>query len=158
MKTIASIIDDARSGAGTVGILGLGVTGLAAAEYLVERGVRVIGLERSQADNAALRRRCSPGTLERLATKAELHFGIDGEKLTPYLEGMTACVISPGVSTEGAACGALKRNHIRLTSELELALAFSQNEAVVVTGSNGKSTTTQLLAAMLDRSGIPHLK
>ena len=67
--------------------------------------------------------------------------------------GFELAVLSPGVAPNGKFASTLKRAGIELISELELGLRYRTSPAVIVTGSNGKSTTTALIAHILQHSG-----
>jgi len=62
-------------------------------------------------------------------------------------------VLSPGVSLEAGVPEALKRYHLPMVGELELGLELSCKPAIVVTGSNGKTTTVHLIHEILRAAG-----
>jgi len=63
-------------------------------------------------------------------------------------------VLSPGVPHTIAPLEAARRRGIPVMGELELAARFIAEPIVAVTGTNGKTTTTELLGAMLQASGL----
>jgi UDP-N-acetylmuramoylalanine--D-glutamate ligase len=65
------------------------------------------------------------------------------------LEGVEVLVKSPGVPGEAALVVAARQRGIPVWSEIELASRLLPNPIVGVTGTNGKTTTTELLGAML---------
>jgi UDP-N-acetylmuramoylalanine--D-glutamate ligase len=71
----------------------------------------------------------------------------------PLLQGVELVVLSPGVPLESSVVGAIRRVGIPYVSELELGVQLHGGRSVVVTGSNGKSTTVSLIHDMLLRSG-----
>ena len=102
----------------------------------------VLGLARSgRAARAAL----EAGGTEVVA--ADRTLGND-EDLS-LLEGVEVLVKSPGVPGEAALVVAARERGIPVWSEIELASRLLPNPIVGVTGTNGKTTTTELLGAML---------
>jgi UDP-N-acetylmuramoylalanine--D-glutamate ligase len=81
----------------------------------------------------------------------EAHLGSDGVELLDEV----ACVVkSPGVPRDAPViAGALERG-IPVHGELELAWRLLGNRFVAVTGTNGKTTTTELLGAMHRAAGV----
>ena len=67
--------------------------------------------------------------------------------------GIKHAVLSPGVPPSGPIADALRRANIQMFSELELALRNCKSPAMIITGSNGKSTVTALIAHILQQSG-----
>lgn len=68
-------------------------------------------------------------------------------------------IVSPGWKPEHPLIQALIKRNIKITNEIDLAWHFRNLHApnqrwVAITGTNGKTTTTELTAAMLNASGI----
>lgn len=71
------------------------------------------------------------------------------------VEGLTALVKSPGVPGEVAQVAAARAAGIPVWSEVELAARMLPTNPIAgVTGTNGKTTTTHLLGAMLQAGGL----
>jgi UDP-N-acetylmuramoylalanine--D-glutamate ligase len=105
-------------------------------------GAVVLGLARSgRAAAAALERR---GTHVR---GADQKLGNDAD--VTLLDGAELLVKSPGVPGEAALVVEARRRRIPVWSELELGYRLLDNPLAVVTGTNGKTTTSELLGAML---------
>jgi UDP-N-acetylmuramoylalanine--D-glutamate ligase len=66
-------------------------------------------------------------------------------------------VLSPGVPANLPALRAARKKNIPVWSEIELAWRFLRGKLVAITGSNGKTTTTALVAHILKASNIPTL-
>jgi UDP-N-acetylmuramoylalanine--D-glutamate ligase len=66
-------------------------------------------------------------------------------------------VLSPGVPRNLPALEGARAKGIPVWSEIELAWRFLRGKLVAITGSNGKTTTTSLLAHILKMSGIDTL-
>jgi UDP-N-acetylmuramoylalanine--D-glutamate ligase len=82
----------------------------------------------------------------------EAHLGTDGV----HLLGGVACVVkSPGVPNEAPVIAAARERGVPVLGELELAWRLLPNRFVAVTGTNGKTTTTELLGAIWREAGLP---
>ena len=64
-------------------------------------------------------------------------------------------VLSPGVPANLPVLDAARKRGIPVWSEIELAWRFLRGKLVAITGSNGKTTTTSLVAHILETAGIP---
>ena len=104
---------------------------------------RVVGLARS--GQAALR------VLGDQARGVDRRNGDD----TPLaLEGIRCVVKSPGVPQEAPVVVAARERGIPVIGELELAWRLLPNEFIAVTGTNGKTTTVELLGAIHREAGV----
>ena len=119
-------------------VVGLARSGLAAADALARRGVQVIAFDRSPDVDA--------GRLGGLGV--ELRLGTEEEAV---LEGVELLVTSPGVPAESPLVVHAYAHGIPVWSEVELGYRLLPPGArlVGVTGTNGKTTTTELLGAIL---------
>ena len=82
----------------------------------------------------------------------DAHLGTDGVELL----GGVACVVkSPGVPNEAPVIAAARERGVPVLGELELAWRLLPNRFVAVTGTNGKTTTTELLGAIWREAGLP---
>ena len=136
-------------------VVGLGASGIESALALRRIGVPVRAVERMAAQEFQARSKFAARLEEVEKAGVETAFGIDGERVGGFCERVTLAIISPGVAREGAICGALLRRKVDLIGELELGVELTAGRSVVVTGSNGKSTTSTLIASLLKRGGIP---
>ncbi|MGB6844222.1 MAG: UDP-N-acetylmuramoyl-L-alanine--D-glutamate ligase [Candidatus Acidiferrales bacterium] len=66
-------------------------------------------------------------------------------------------VVSPGVPAHIPGIDLARANHIPVWSEIELAWRFLRGKVIAITGSNGKTTTTSLVAHILKNAGIETL-
>ena len=136
-------------------VVGLGITGVDTANFLLDLGVPVVCIERTPEEGYKAKSKYFD-RVEALRTRgASVVFGCDGEAIAPHLAGVNLAVLSPGVSLESAVAGALKARGIPMVSEFELGIELSRQPAVVVTGSNGKSTTVSLIEAMFKAAAMP---
>ncbi|MEZ4227417.1 MAG: UDP-N-acetylmuramoyl-L-alanine--D-glutamate ligase [Polyangiaceae bacterium] len=122
-------------------IYGLGKSGVAAAQLCVAQGARVTGFDRSELQRLSAEAR---------ALDAELVTGADA---TLDLTRAELVVVSPGVPDQPELRAALEAG-VEVIGELELASRFLRAPLLVVGGTNGKSTATTLLAALLEHAGL----
>lgn len=135
-------------------MVGLGVSGVESAMFLVRAGLRVVVCER-QAEAVFTQKSKFSASLPTLrAAGVEVHFGIDGEQVAPLLKDVGLVVLSPGVPLESSVVGTVRRLGVPYVSELELGIELHGGPSVVVTGSNGKSTTVSLLAHVLREANV----
>jgi len=123
-------------------VVGLARSGSAAALALSRRGVPVVAADRST--DVAGGRLASAGV--------ELRLGTEEESL---LEGVDLVVKSPGVPRESPLVAGAHARGIAVWSEVELGFRLRPAGArlIGVTGTNGKTTTTELLGAILRADG-----
>jgi UDP-N-acetylmuramoylalanine--D-glutamate ligase len=122
-------------------VVGLARSGHAAALALARRGVEVVAADRS--------RDADPGRLAEVGV--EVHLGSEEESV---VEGVELVVKSPGVPAESPLVVAARARAIPIWSEVELGYRLLDgNPLIGVTGTNGKTTTTELIAAILRAGG-----
>ena len=111
---------------GRVLVLGLGLSGQAAAAALRRRGIDVVEADRDRGNDADL----------------------------AVLGGIGLLVKSPGVPGENALVGEARSRGIPVWSEAELGYRLLPGNRIVgITGTKGKTTTVRLLGAMLSAAG-----
>jgi UDP-N-acetylmuramoylalanine--D-glutamate ligase len=128
-------------------VVGLARSGIAAALALRARGQQVIGLDRG-----ALGELSESGVRELVGAGVELHCDEPGVEL---LERVGAVVKSPGVPAEAPVIAQARARAIPVLGELELAWRLLPNEFVAVTGTNGKTTTVELVGHIHREAGVP---
>lgn len=124
-------------------VVGLGVSGRAAARALLALGARVRVTELG--DDDAMRERAAE--LEALGAEVEL----GGHSFAG--DPVSLAVVSPGIPPSSEALTTIARNGAEIWGEVELAYRIGECTFLAVTGTNGKTTTTSLLAAMLAEGG-----
>ncbi|CAI7988905.1 UDP-N-acetylmuramate--L-alanine ligase [Geodia barretti] len=77
-----------------------------------------------------------------------------GPEETAWLDGVDAVVPSPGVPRDNKLLVEAARRGIEVLSEIELAARFGRAPMVAITGTNGKTTTTRLVAGILEAAGL----
>jgi UDP-N-acetylmuramoylalanine--D-glutamate ligase len=76
-----------------------------------------------------------------------------GPQTPELLTGITQLVVSPGLSPDIPILQEARKRGLPILSEIDLALAKFEGTVMGVTGTNGKSTTTTLLAHLLQALG-----
>ncbi len=130
---------------GNVAVLGAGESGVSVARLLAAEGSRVQVLDTAP-----------PEALEaRSSSLAELGIPlITGGRATEVPEGTTLAVLSPGIDPASDQVQSFMRAGVPLSGELETAWERCQCPVVAVTGTNGKTTTTQLIEVMFNAAGV----
>jgi UDP-N-acetylmuramoylalanine--D-glutamate ligase len=123
-------------------VVGLARSGRAAAEALVELGATTVGYDRNRDLDA--------GRLAELGV--EVHLGPEEETL---LQGIDLLVKSPGVPGETPLVTGARARSIPVWSEIELGARLLANPVLGVTGTNGKTTTSELLGAIFRSASRP---
>ena len=123
-------------------VLGLARSGEAAALALVRRGVSVLGVDMDEHLDAGRLR----------AAGVEVVLGADDPEL---LDGMDLLVKSPGVPAEAPLAAAARERGLTIWSEVELGSRLFANPILGITGTNGKTTTSELLGAVFRAAGRP---
>ncbi|MDH5588091.1 MAG: UDP-N-acetylmuramoyl-L-alanine--D-glutamate ligase, partial [Nitrospirota bacterium] len=128
----------------SVTVIGMGRSGLAAADLLLDRGSTVTLVEEQPRQDlemvrAAYEQRgarvCFGGGFEDALSQADL------------------LVVSPGVPKEHPFLAQASQRNIPVIGEIELASWFLKTPIIAVTGTNGKSTTVRLIGSILQESG-----
>jgi UDP-N-acetylmuramoylalanine--D-glutamate ligase len=123
---------------GSALVVGLARSGEAAALALARRGVRVVGADR--------RPDLDVGRLAEAGV--EVRLGTEDEELVDAIE---LVIKSPGVPGEAPPVRRARERGVPVWSELELGYRLLPGvEFVAVTGTNGKTTTSELLGVILD--------
>jgi UDP-N-acetylmuramoylalanine--D-glutamate ligase len=73
-----------------------------------------------------------------------------------HLDAVETVVKSPGIRPSVELIQAARERGKQVVGELEIAWRLLPNEFIAVTGTNGKTTTTELLGEIHRQAGIPH--
>ena len=125
-------------------VLGLGISGMEAAKLLKDKGARVT-VRDSASNNATVNQRAE--ALRQRGISVELGAVI------PATERFDFCVLSPGINPNAPIVQRLQQAGLPMFGELEVAYRFCQCPIVAITGTNGKTTTTELVNAVLAAGG-----
>lgn len=130
---------------GEVAVLGLGRSGVAAVGLLHRHGARVYASDAGSAPSL----REAATALGALGVSAEV-----GRHDLDRIRRATTLVVSPGIPPNADAVMAAREAGVTVISEVELALrAMPTTPCVAVTGTNGKTTVTAMIAHLLRAMG-----
>ncbi len=124
-------------------VLGLGISGMEAANLLKDKGAAVT--VRDNASDAKVTQRAE--VLRQRGIEVEL--GADVQETTRF----DFAVLSPGINPAAPIVRGLQQAGLPMFGELELAYRFCECAIVAITGTNGKTTTTELVEAVLTAGG-----
>src|SRR5437016_7554755 len=123
-------------------VIGLGLSGRAASDLLRQRGARVLAIDSANTPQL------------RLEAEALRTSGVDvrlGVKEPPD-DAVDLVVVSPGVPSQSALVQRLLRRNIPVIGEPELGYQQSLCLNISITGTNGKTTTAELVERTLTHS------
>jgi UDP-N-acetylmuramoylalanine--D-glutamate ligase len=124
-------------------VVGLGKTGASCLRYLSKRGIRA---------SATDTRRAPPGLAELGGLANSLDLRLGGFDMS-LLEGASQVLMSPGVSLEEPIARAARDRGIEVLGDVELFARNVRAPVIGITGTNGKSTVTSLVAHMAAAAG-----
>ena len=124
-------------------VLGLGVSNRPLVRLMLKYGCRVIGCDRTP------REKLDAEVLELESLGCELRLG------EQYLDNLSGEIVfrTPGMHPEKPELQALREAGAEVTSEMEVFFTLCPCTTIAVTGSDGKTTTTTLIAEMLKAAG-----
>jgi UDP-N-acetylmuramoylalanine--D-glutamate ligase len=124
-----------------VAILGAGRSGRAAAALALREGAKV-----SVWDTAG------SAAFSGMPEGVEIHPEASEEQGRAVISDLL--VVSPGIDTYGSYVAAFSANGAEVIGEVELAARYFTGRIVAITGTNGKTTTTELVARILAHAGL----
>jgi UDP-N-acetylmuramoylalanine--D-glutamate ligase len=124
-------------------VVGLGVTGLSCARFLVKQGVEVAVTDTRDQPPAVARIR------EELPDVALFLGGFDAD----IFARAQRVVVSPGVSPQQPLIAAAQQRGVEVIGDIELFARSVAAPVIAITGSNGKSTVTTLVGEMARQAG-----
>ena len=128
-----------------IAVLGAGLSGSAAAFLLRSEGARVTVLDSAEEKNLL------KSTIDNLRAQG-VHV-ICGAAADENSSAYDMAILSPGIDPASPLVRNFLPRGIEIISELELGWRFCEIPIIAVTGTNGKTTTTELLAQMLNACG-----
>jgi UDP-N-acetylmuramoylalanine--D-glutamate ligase len=152
MIELARAVPDAWRRAGSVvAIIGLGKSGVAAARLLAREGVRVYASDASDHPYAG-------AAAEALKGVPWVDVEIGRHDLDK-IRHAAAVIVSPGVPPDAPVLAAARHAGVEIVSELDLgfralAALHPGTRSIAITGTNGKTTTTALVAHLLSAAGL----
>ena len=127
-----------------VTVFGMGRSGRAAADLLLDLGAEVTIVEEQTFPEL------EATALDYRQRGAQIFLGGNVEK---GLKNADIVVLSPGVSKDHPTIKQVRQRNVPVIGEIELAGWLLQAPLIAVTGTNGKSTTVQLIGSILQQSG-----
>jgi len=124
-------------------IIGLGLTGLSCAKFLVKHDI----------DVAVMDTRELPPALAELQQDFPEVVVKTGSLDIEWMKQADMIVLSPGVDPRLPEIVAAKEAGVEMVGDIELFARYANAPIVAITGSNGKSTVTTLLADMAKEAG-----
>jgi len=126
-------------------IVGLAKTGMAAAQFLLKQGATVTAADVNSNKSTVL---TNANKLQSMGVSVEL-----GPHETQTFTNADLIVLSPGVPHTISPIVEAQNKNIPVIGETELASQFIDIPIIAITGTNGKTTTTELTGDMLRQSG-----
>ena len=138
-------------------VTGIGVSGFAAADTLIELGARVVVVDAATSAKAL----AQADTL-RIVGAVDVLLGEEAVESVPKIDGQKPdlVVTSPGWRPDQALLAAAARAHIPVWGDVELAWRLRERKGrktadwLTITGTNGKTTTVGLTESMLQAAGL----
>ncbi|MBC48019.1 MAG: UDP-N-acetylmuramoyl-L-alanine--D-glutamate ligase [Thiotrichales bacterium] len=125
-------------------ILGLGVTGLSVARFFIRNNISFRIADSRQ----------DPPMLQICKNENLLHDFYFGDWSESLLEDISEVIISPGIAGSESIVRWIRAKNISIISDIELFGRYVKAPMIGITGSNGKSTVTQLLGEMALASSL----
>ncbi|MBC8325859.1 MAG: UDP-N-acetylmuramoyl-L-alanine--D-glutamate ligase [Verrucomicrobia subdivision 3 bacterium] len=122
-------------------VIGLGRSGISAAELLLQQGATVTAVDNT--DTCVLQQTAAALT-EKGAT---CRLGVD-----EIPDAFDLAVISPGVPLALPMVASLRSRGVQIWGEMELGWRFTECPVIAITGTNGKTTTTEWVASLLSQA------
>lgn len=129
----------------TAVVHGFGITGRAMAKALRAHGVMVVAFDDQVTDEMVS---------DAIRFDVRLERNVDANKLRELLAVADVYLPSPGIPETHRAFSIASDMGVPIESEFDLAARWDDRPIVAVTGTDGKTTVTTLIASMLRNSGI----
>ena len=124
-------------------ILGFSTTGVAAAKYFKKFGADVFISESAEMSEK------NQNTLSELISKGiKIEFSGHSDD---FIDGSEFCILSPSIPDDAEILNRLKEKNIEYFSDIEYISKLENKKMIVVTGTNGKTTTTALISHVLSQ-------
>jgi UDP-N-acetylmuramoylalanine--D-glutamate ligase len=125
-------------------VVGLGKSGVSATKLLCKKGFKVTATDELNKSDL----KDSLDALEQYSFTLEL-----GKHVLKTFSEQDFIVVSPGVRLDIKPLDQARKSKIPIISEMELASQFITEPIIAVTGTNGKTTTSHLIAEMIKEGG-----
>ena len=126
-----------------IAVLGLARSGESVARLLFSKGARVTVLDSCESDSLA----------QRAKQLRDMGVSVITGSSASSTEIFDLVVVSPGIDLTSSFVRQFSDRHFPVTGELEVAWQFCKKPVIAITGTNGKTTTTELISKMLNSVG-----
>lgn len=126
-------------------VLGMGKSGLAAARLLFQKGAIVSVVDSGTSESLKEKRALLS------SDKIKVYLGAEAEN-DPTIYDLA--ILSPGIPLTAPLVTNVTRKGTPVLGELELASSFTSRPLIAITGTNGKTTTTELTTRVLQGAGL----
>ena len=127
-------------------VFGSGISGVSAAALLLQEGAEVVLYDGNDRLDAA-------GIKEQIEGQAKGSVSVVlGAFPEALLSELSLVVMSPGVPTDLPSVNQMRDAGIPIWGEIELAYVLGKGDVLAITGTNGKTTTTTMIALMLNQN------
>ncbi len=152
-KDIVLELKCAHAAGRAVLVMGLGVSGRATVELFKKMGIKVVATESLSEEEFRRKAGLGKSAIEEFLSGIQVFWGVGEADIPPAIGPYSCVIVSPGVSLESALIIHSRTQNIGVFSELEMGMALFAKPSVVITGSNGKSTTVSLVHHLLQSCG-----
>jgi UDP-N-acetylmuramoylalanine--D-glutamate ligase len=129
-----------------IAVFGMALSGISAVKALVSLGLEVHAVNEGEPDHWKERK-----ALEGIMSSSFLHAQAQADELFSQMEMI---ILSPGIPITHEVLKKARNKNVPILSEIELGFWLARNVPVIaITGTNGKTTTTTMIAEALERSG-----
>jgi UDP-N-acetylmuramoylalanine--D-glutamate ligase len=142
----SAVFDRWRAGGQEVAVVGLGKSGVSATLLLRERGIPVYASDAGSGPTF--------DAWAKTLTAAGAHVQVGGHDLE-RIGRAAAVVVAPGVPPDVPALETARRAGLEIYAEVDVGfVALRETRCIGITGTNGKTTTTSLIAHVMNTAGL----
>ena len=125
-------------------VFGTGISGIAAAGLLENKGAHPVLFDgNAELEEQVIRAKLPEGSMAEILL---------GDLTEEQIRSLDLVVLSPGVPTDLPLVNRLREAGLKIWGEIELAYECSRGDVLAITGTNGKTTTTSLLGAIMQHA------
>lgn len=125
-------------------VLGLGISGKGAADFLLDQEFLVTGIDR-KGNDARFR--------QEMASLLQRGMLLVSEEDPIHLSSFSKFILSPGISSSHPLVQRAKQDGLEVIGEIELGFRYLKNPCIAITGTNGKTTTVLMMEHLFRQFG-----